>query len=110
MIANNVLKSSYENSPENFISTWVNTTRVYETERKIRRVKAAGGEYYEYLVSIPREWVEAVARDFNISLNEAEEKALYLLWRYNGKIEGEPKLVRKEKETVKNKETSKSRS
>ena len=71
--------------------------RVYETERKIRRVKAAGGEYYEYLISIPREWVEAVARDLNIGLEEAEEKSLYLIWRYNGRIEGEPKVVRKEK-------------
>lgn len=69
--------------------------RVYETLRKIRRVKTARGDSYEYIVNIPREWVEAVAKELKISLDEAEkEVALYLRIRYNGKLEAEPEVVK----------------
>lgn len=72
--------------------------RIYETLRKIRRVKTSRGDSYEYLVNIPREWVEAVARELKINLIEAEKEiALYLQIRYNGKLEMEPKAIREMK-------------
>jgi hypothetical protein len=67
--------------------------RIYETLRKVRKVKTAGGDSYEYIVNIPREWVEAVAKELKISLHEVEkEVALYLRIRYNGKLEAEPEV------------------
>lgn len=69
--------------------------RIYETLRKVRRVKTSRGDSYEYLVNIPREWVEAVARELKINLIEAEKEiALYLQIRYDGKLEMEPKAIR----------------
>lgn len=68
--------------------------RIYETLRKIRRVKTSRGDSYEYLINIPREWVEAVAMELEIDLTEAEkETALYLNIRYDGKLEMEPRAV-----------------
>lgn len=69
--------------------------RTYETLRKVRRVKTSRGGSYEYIVNLPRQWVEAVARELKINLTEAErEIALYLQIRYNGKLEMEPKIIR----------------
>lgn len=74
--------------------------RIYETLRKIRRVKTSRGDSYEYLVNIPREWVEAVARELKIDLTEAEKKiALYLQIRYDGNLEMEPKTIQTEGES-----------
>jgi len=68
--------------------------RIYETLRKVRKVKTSRGDSYEYLINIPREWVEAVARELKIDLTEAEKEiALYLKIRYDGKLEMEPKAV-----------------
>lgn len=72
--------------------------RIYETLRKVRRVKTSRGDSYEYIVNIPREWVEAVSRELKINLIEAEKEiALYLQIRYNGKLEMEPKAIREMK-------------
>lgn len=61
-------------------------------------MKTSRGDSYEYLVNIPREWVEAVARELKINLIEAEKEiALYLQIRYNGKLEMEPKAIREMK-------------
>lgn len=71
--------------------------RIYETLRKVRRVETSRGDSYEYLVNIPREWVEAVARELEINLTEAEKEiALYVQIRYDGKFEMEPKAIRTE--------------
>lgn len=59
--------------------------RIYETLRKIRCVKTANGESYEYLLNLPKNWVEAVARE--LKLNKAN---YYLRIRYNGKLEAKP--------------------
>lgn len=72
--------------------------RIYETLRKIRRVKTSRGDSYEYLINIPREWVEAVARELKINLTEAGRGVtLYLQIRYDGKLEMEPKAIRETK-------------
>ena len=76
----------------------IDLARIYETLRKIRRVKTSRGDSYEYLVNIPREWVEAVARELKINLTEAEKIALYLQIRYDGKLEMEPKAIQTEGE------------
>ncbi len=69
--------------------------RIYETLRKVRRVKTSRGASYEYLINIPREWVEAVVRELKVGLTEEAEKetTLYLKIRYDGKLEMEPKAV-----------------
>jgi len=60
-------------------------------------VETSRGDSYEYLVNIPREWVEAVARELKINLTEAEKEiALYVQIRYDGKLEMEPKAIRTE--------------
>lgn len=60
----------------------------------MRRVKTSRGDSYEYLVNIPREWVEAVVRDQRIELADTEKGIpLYLKIRYDGKLEMEPKVV-----------------
>jgi len=61
--------------------------RIYEKIRKVRRVKTAKGKGVEYIFGLPKEWVEAVAREKNISLDEA---ALHLKIRYDGKLEALP--------------------
>jgi len=77
------------------MSKLIDLPRIYETRRKIRRVKTSRGDSYEYLVNIPREWVEAVARELKINLIEAEKEiALYVQIRYNEKLEMEPKAIR----------------
>ena len=79
------------------MSKLIDLPRIYETRRKIRRVKTSRGDSYEYLVNIPREWVEAVARELKINLTEAEKEiALYVQIRYDGKLEMEPKAIRTE--------------
>jgi hypothetical protein len=79
------------------MSKLIDLPRIYETRRKIRRVKTSRGESYEYLVNIPREWVEAVARELKIELTETQKVVpLYLKIRYDGKLEMEPKTIRTE--------------
>ena len=56
--------------------------RRYETRRKVRVRLASSGRYREYYVSIPRLWVEAVAKEKAIEPSE-----LYLRLRYDGSLE-----------------------
>lgn len=57
----------------------------YETRRKVRVRLAASGRYREYYISIPRRWVEAVAKEKAI-----EPSKLYLRLRYDGSLEFTP--------------------
>jgi hypothetical protein len=72
----------------------IDLPRIYETLRKVRRVKTSRGDSYEYLVNIPREWVEAVAREQKVELTDTKKgMPLYFKIRYDGKLEMEPKVV-----------------
>ncbi len=63
--------------------------RIYETLRKIRKVKTSRGNSYEYLVNVPRQWVEAVTRELQIDLNDG----FYLRILYDGKLEMKPEAA-----------------
>lgn len=58
----------------------------YRVERKLRVVNLDGGRYKEYTVGLPRQWVEAVAREQCVRANN-----LRLILQYNGDVLITPK-------------------
>ena len=62
----------------------MNLPMIHSVLRKIRRVKVAKGESYEYILNLPREWVEAVAEKLNRPTDQLQVKV-----KFNEKIEVE---------------------
>ena len=62
---------------------------VFEEERKLRvkKVARAGGrEYYDFLVSLPRPWVERLLRELGLDPKKAKDAEIKLKLIYDGDI------------------------
>lgn len=54
---------------------------IYESTRKIRSLPSGKGKYREYIVNLPKEWVNALAREHGVDPENLELK----IW-YNGEF------------------------